>query len=121
MYDFVEDQIQIFLRHVQLIKKSSVYSFVSLPFNLIPEAGCRQRSQALINTGFPDIIGERKCSKRESSKTQNYSHPHKKKSTVQIIANLYKKTIKKLSKKNFYRYIHILAICISFLLRHLNL
>lgn len=95
MYDFVEDQIQIFLRHVQLIKKSSVYSFVSLPFNLIPGAGYRQRPKAFINTGFLDIIGERKCSNRESSKTQNYSHPLKMESTIQVIANLYKRTIKK--------------------------
>lgn len=33
----------------------SVYSFVSSSFHLIPEAGCGQRPQALINTGFSDI------------------------------------------------------------------
>ena len=51
--------------------KGSVYSFVSLPFHLIPEVGCGQSPQALINTGFLDIIGERKYPNRKSSKTQN--------------------------------------------------
>ena len=36
----------------------SVYNFVSLLFCLIPEAGCGQSPQALINTGFPNISGK---------------------------------------------------------------
>ncbi len=30
----------------------SVFNFVSLSFHLIPEAGCGQSPQALINAGF---------------------------------------------------------------------
>ena len=43
------------------VKRSSVgsvYNFVSLLFCLIPEAGCGQSPQALINTGFPNISGK---------------------------------------------------------------
>ena len=58
------------LRESQVLL-GSVYSFVSLPFHLIPEVGCGQSPQALINTGFLDIIGERKYPNRKSSKTQN--------------------------------------------------
>ena len=38
--------------------EGSVYNFVSLLFCLIPEAGCGQSPQALINTGFPNISGK---------------------------------------------------------------
>ena len=40
------------------ILQDSVYSFVSLSFLLIPEAGCGQSPRVLINTGFLDISGE---------------------------------------------------------------
>jgi len=33
----------------------SVFNFVSLPFHLIPEAGCGQNPQSLENTGNSDI------------------------------------------------------------------
>ena len=42
--------------HLQ--EKGSVYNFVSLLFCLIPEAGCGQSPQALINTGFQNISGK---------------------------------------------------------------
>ena len=41
-----------------MIHHGSVYNFVSLLFCLIPEAGCGQSPQALINTGFPNISGK---------------------------------------------------------------
>ena len=43
---------------VNYSKIGSVYNFVSLLFCLIPEAGCGQSPQALINTGFPNISGK---------------------------------------------------------------
>ena len=38
--------------------QEGVINFVSLLFCLIPEAGCGQSPQALINTGFPNISGK---------------------------------------------------------------
>ena len=34
----------------------SVFNFVSLPFHLIPEAGCGQSPRSLISAGFLDIL-----------------------------------------------------------------
>lgn len=45
------------------ILAGSVYSFVSMLFHLIPEAGCGRSPQAFINTGFLDISGGRKSTK----------------------------------------------------------
>ena len=58
--EFVICQIESILKSYRLDinQLGSVYNFVSLLFCLIPEVGCGQSPQALINTGFPNISGK---------------------------------------------------------------
>lgn len=43
----------------------SVFNFVSLPFHLIPEAGCGRSPRTIINAGFPVNYSWQKSSKEK--------------------------------------------------------